>query len=235
MMSLAHLYGAGDDRKITSASPGRSFIENENGDAVVEAAIIFPIILMIFAALVLLAMYLPTRAALQRATQYAATAIATEKSDSWLFFNDRTMTFYWETDKNRLTNVYVALFSGDDDDDVRSRGDDIVTNIENRGISSKAGVLDVECHINNWVVYKEVVATASREFTVPVDLSFINFPRTIPVTVTSTAVVVNGDEFVRNMDLASEFAKFILDKFDNLSFSDALSSFGGRVSSFLGW
>lgn len=42
------------------------------GDAVVEATILFPIIIMVFAGLVLLAMYLPTRAALQQATQYAA-------------------------------------------------------------------------------------------------------------------------------------------------------------------
>lgn len=42
---------------------------DDRGDAVVEATILFPIIIMIFAGLVLLSMYLPTRANLQRATQ----------------------------------------------------------------------------------------------------------------------------------------------------------------------
>ena len=65
------------------------------GDAVVEATILFPIIIMIFAGLVLLAMYLPTRAALQRATQYAATAIATERSDTWLRHDPDALAYYW--------------------------------------------------------------------------------------------------------------------------------------------
>ena len=40
--------------------------------AVVEATILFPIIMMVFAGLVLLSVYLPTRTILQRGTQYAA-------------------------------------------------------------------------------------------------------------------------------------------------------------------
>ena len=222
-----------DNRKKASASPARSFVDNEKGDAVVEAVIIFPIMIMIFAALVLLAIYLPTRAALQRATQYAATAIATEMSDTWLFFNDQTMSYYWETNKDLLTNVYVALFSGAGD--VQGKGDGIVTHIEGRGISSKAGVLEVVCYPVNRIVYKEIVITATRDFTVPVNLSLIGFPQSIPVTVTSTAVVVNGDEFVRNMDLAYDFVGFILEKFNLTNITDTIGSSMDRVSSFFGW
>jgi len=221
-----------DGKKIT-ALPIRSFIKNEKGDALVEAVIIFPIMIMIFAGLVLLAIYLPTRAALQHATQYAATALATERSDTWLFFDKDSMTYYRRPDRTLLTNVYVALFSGAGD--VQTKGDDIVTAVEGRAISSKAGALSVECHINNWIVYKEVVVTAVREFSTPVDLSLIGFPETIPVTVTSTAVIQNGDEFVRNMDLACDFVKFIAEKFGISDVSETISSFGSRVSSLFGW
>ena len=79
------------------------------GDAVVEATILFPIIIMIFAGLVLLAMYLPTRAALQRATQYAATAIATERSDTWLRHDPDALEYYWIHDKDELGNVYGSV------------------------------------------------------------------------------------------------------------------------------
>ena len=219
-------------REEVTALFGGSFSEDENGDAVVEAVIVFPIMIMIFAALVLLAIYLPSRASLQRATQYAATAIATERSDTWLFFDERTMSYYWETDKSRLPNVYVALFSGAGD--VQEKGEDIVVDMEGRGISSKAGTLTVESYIVNRLVYKEVVVTAVREFTIPVDLSFVQFPSTISVEVTSTAVVQNGDEFVRNMDLAADFAKYLIEKFHLTNITEAISSFGGRVSSFLG-
>ena len=209
------------------------FIKDTDGDAVVEAVVVFPIMIMIFAALVLLAAYLPTRAALQRATQYAATAIATEISDTWLFYNEDTMTHYWKTDKNQLKNVYAALFSGDSG--AEEKGEEIVAEIERRGISSKAGELSMQCNIINRIIYKEVVVTATREFTSPVNLNFIGFPRTIPVSVTSTAVVQNGDEFVRSMDLASDFAEYLLKKFNLTNITDSIGSFGSKISELFGW
>jgi len=211
----------------------KSIIDDTSGDAVVEAAILFPIMIMIFAALVLLAAYLPTRAALQRATQYAATVMATEIGDTWLFYDESSMSFYWETNKSNLKNVYAALFSGSGD--VQIKGEDIVIEIEGRSVSSKAGHLTIECYVVNKIVYKEIVVTATREFNVPVDLSLIRFPDTIPVTVTSTAVVQNGDEFVRNVDLAVDFAKYAAEKLGISNISETIGSFGGRVASILGW
>ncbi|MDR0491518.1 MAG: hypothetical protein LBH28_09785 [Oscillospiraceae bacterium] len=211
----------------------RNFAKDTRGDAVVEAAILFPIIIMIFAALVLLAMYLPTRAALQRATQYAATAISVEKSDTWLFFDEDAMDYYWTDDKSSLKNVYVALFSGIDGDGAKA--ENIVRGIEERSVSSKAGNLAVDCQIVNYLVYKEVVVTATREFTLPVNLSIIRFPKTIPVSVTSTAVVQNGDEFIRSIDLCVDFVNFISEKFGLTNISESIGSFGEKVSSILGW
>jgi len=210
-----------------------SIIRGDCGDAVVEATILFPIMIMIFAALVLLAIYLPTKAALQRATQFAATVIATEISDSWLNYSSSSQSYVWETDKNRLPNVYVALFSGAGD--VASKGEDIVADIEERGISSKTGTLSVDCDVFNWLVYKEIVVTATREYTIPVNLSIIGFPETLPITVTSTAVVQNGEEFVRNMDLAVDFVDYISKKFGLTNISESISSGWQKVSSFFGW
>ena len=73
----------------------RTLIADTRGDAAVEAAFLFPIIIMICAALVLLSVYLPLRAAMQRSTQFAATAIATERSDTWLRFDPDTLSYHW--------------------------------------------------------------------------------------------------------------------------------------------
>jgi hypothetical protein len=177
--------------------------------------------------------YLPARAALQRATQYAATAISTEISDTWLFFDDRSMSYYWENNRNNLQNVYAALFSSAGD--VQSKGEDIVIEIEGRSLSSKAGDLIVECYVVDRVIYKEVVVTATREFPILVDLSFIRFPETIPVSASSTAVVQNAEEFLRNIDIAVDFVEYIKEKFNLTDIGDTIGSFGGRVRSFLGW
>jgi hypothetical protein len=210
-----------------------NIIKDTSGDAVVEATILFPIMIMIFAALVLLAIYLPSRAVLQRSTQYTATAIATTLSDTWLYFDESTMSYGWETDKNRLRGVYSFPLGGVTD--AMSPGEEIVVQIEDRGISARAGTLTVDCYINNKFVYREVVVTATREFEIPLNLSFIRFPRVISIQVTSTAVVPNGDEFIRNMDLAVDFLEYINDKFELGNISNIISSYFGEVASFFGW
>jgi len=207
--------------------------KDTNGDAVVEAAILFPIMIMIFAALVLLAIYLPARAALQKATQQAATALAVEKSDTWLKFDESSMSYYWETDKNRLPNIYTALFSGIEN--MESRSEDIVTDTESLSISSKAGDLSVAAEISSHVLFKEVVVTASREITMPVNLSIISFPETITITVTSTAVIQDGDEFIRNVDMAADFTVYIHEKFGLTDISETIGSSWRTAASVFGW
>ena len=209
------------------------FLGDSKGDAAVEATILFPIMIFIFAALVLLATYLPAQAALQRATQYAATALATEISDTWLFFDEDRMVFYRETDIRRLKNVYADIFTAAGD--ARSKGEIIVLELEGRSISSRAGRITVESNIINNILYKEAVVTATREFPMPVDLSVIGFPETISITAASTVVVQNADEFVRSIDMADDFVRFILEKYNLHSVTDAISSFGGRISGILGW
>jgi hypothetical protein len=190
---------------------------------------------MVFAALVLLAIHLPTRAALQHATQYAATAIATEHSDTWLFFDEGNVKYSHIKSKNQLENVYSKLFSKSDKEYIQNKGKAIVTAIEGRAISSKSGRLSVDSYLVSYIVYKEVVVTATREFPMPINLSFIGFPHTISVTSSSTAVVLNADEFVRNIDIASDFTEFIIDKFGLSDVFETINEYGSKVTGILGW
>lgn len=207
-----------------------SLVNNTDGYAVVEATILFPVILMAFAGLVLLSMYLPTRAVLQRETQYAATALATVQSDTWLDFDKSSLEYYWLDGDHEPANVYVALlsafFKGDAD------AETIVKNLEEHNITSRTGELTVSCEINNFVVYKEIVVTATRTIPIPVNLSIVNFPEEIPVTVSSTAVVQNGEEFVRTIDIAKDFVVY-LDKQYGLGI-DKLAEWVNRAWKFLG-
>ena len=225
--------GADHRKSSRNIVNGNALYKDDTGDAVIEATILFPVMIMIFAALVLLAMYLPAQSVLQRATQYAATAIATENSDTWLFFDEGSMKYNRESDKKNLKNVYADLFSGSGD--IQSKGEAIVLEIESRGISIRTGHLNVDCYLVNKILYKEIVVTAVREFPMPVDLSFVGFPRTVTVTATSAAAVHNGDEFVRSIDIASDFAGFINEKYGLHNITDAISSFGNRVTGLLGW
>lgn len=191
--------------------------KNEKGSAVVEAAILFPIIFMIFFGLVILALYLPTRSALQYATQYTANAIATERSDTWLTYDEGQMKYVWIEDQRQLRNVYCALF-----DSLFSNTEDankasaMVAELEDGTATFQAGELEMEFYVRNYVVYKEVVVTATRNIPSPINLSFVGFPTEIPITVSSTAVVQNGDEFVRNVDFASDMVGRLREKYEGV-------------------
>ena len=210
----------------------KSVWRNTDAYAVVEATILFPIIMMAFAGVVLLSMYLPTRAVLQRATQYAATALATEQSDTWLKFDEEDMKYSWMSQKSQLPNVYAALVGSFFKGDTAEKAQTIVQKAEDTGLVHQAGELVVECQIHNYVIYKEIVVTATRTIPAPIDLTFVNFPAEIPITVTSTAVVQNGDEFVRNIDIAADFISYLNEKYD-LKF-EKLSEYINQAWEFLG-
>lgn len=201
-----------------------------------EATILFPIIIMVFAGLVLLSMYLPTRAVLQEATQYAATAIATERSDTWLRQDPDSLTYYWEDDRSQLGNVYSSLWGGltGNNREDPLNAEQIVINMEKKSIIKPAGELTVEYDVVNCVVYKEIVVTATRTIPMPVDLSFVGVPKEIPITVTSVAVVQNGDEFIRNMDLAKDMVLFLSEKFKLTELFNGVKQLGEKFTGFLG-
>lgn len=203
----------------------KNFIKDTDGDAVVEATILFPIMIMIFAALVLLSMYLPARATLQRATQYAATAIATETSDTWLFFDENSMSYGL---KGNLNNVYATLVkSVGSGNDYADKAETIVRKVEESGISVKTGKLTVKYEVVNYVIYREIIITATRTIPVPVNLSIIGFPKEIPITVTSKATAQNGSNFVSNIDLVVDFVDYLKGKYG--------SSFGiNKIFEFVG-
>ena len=147
------------------------------------------------------------------------------------------MTYYWETDRSALGSVYGALLgalTGNNRDDA-DNAEQAVINMEANGVLEPAGELSVEYGVVNYIVYKEIVVTATRTIPMPVDLSFVGFPSEIPVTVTSTAVVQNGDEFVRNMDIAADFVKYLDQRF-GISTSEAfvrVKEVIGKLTTFL--
>ncbi len=191
--------------------------KNEDGSVIVEATILFPIMIMIFAGLVLLAMYLPGRAQLQRATQYVATGIATARSDSSVSFDENG--YSWVGGNSEFANVYTAMFSTDISS---AEAKEIIVEYFDTGMIALGDGLSVECGVQNYIIYKEVYVTATKSIKSPVNLSFVGFPEVINMTVTSTAVVQNGDEFVRNMDIAVDFAKYLSEK-TGIDLSGAMS------------
>jgi len=212
------------------------FINDRRGDAVIEAAILFPVIIMIFAGLVLLSVYLPTRALLQQATQYAATAIATERSDTWLRHDPDSMEYYFVSDKKELGTVYGSVLgglNGNKRNDL-DNAETMVAKIADKSLVDISGELEVSFDVVNFVLYKEIIVTASYTIPMPVDLSFVGFASELPITVTSTATVQNGDEFIRNMDIAAGLTSYIAEKYNLDETFDKVSEFLDKFRDLLG-
>jgi len=202
-------------------------LRQSDGMAVVEATILFPIIIMVFAGFVLLAMYLPEHAILQRITQRTATGLSTMHSDTWVehtFYSGTYVSLPLEPTSSNRKNVYSTLFHALFTEDESQKAEDTVRYLEetlslikvtdsfdNSGYFNDEQ-LSVSYAVHNYVVYKEIQVTAVREIDMPVNLSFIGFPKTLTVTATSTAAVQNGDEFVRNMDIAVDFTEWATKK-----------------------
>jgi len=184
----------------------KSFIRDTGGDAVVEAAILFPIIIMIFAGLVLLSMYLPTRASLQRATQQAVTVLATEKSDVWLRYNENTLRFGTATGAQ---NVYAALSNSLLTASDRAKAETIIRNMEKISVFKAPGTLTVQCGAANYIVYKELTVTATRTMPVPVDLSIVRFPKAIEISASSTAAVQDADGLIRDLNMIIDIVPYL--------------------------
>ena len=188
----------------------RGACESSDGFAVVEAVIVFPVMLMVFLGLIMLSIYLPQRAMLQRATQMAATAIATEMGDPWIYYDQDKLSYERYTRTKDLPNVYDSLFRPNTSAfanravGLAQRMDEV----ENIPLIS-SGELTVSCSVVNYLVYREVAVTSTRSIKVPVDFSVVKFPKTVELTVTAKATVKDGDDFVRNVDLGLTFVAWL--------------------------
>lgn len=222
-------------REVAALKRKNQLRKDERGDAVVEAAILLPIMMMIYLGLILLAMYLPTRALLQRATQYTATATATERSDTWLRYDQENMKYEWVTNKSSLENVYAAMFHSFSSKQDKSKVQNIVAKMEAKeGIQGRAGTLEVRCNVVNWVIYKEIQVTATRTIPSPINLSFVGFPKELSITVTSSATVQNGDEFVRNVDIVADAVVWGAEKLNLTESIDKMGELMKKFNDFLG-
>jgi len=223
--------------RLSDAGQARETEWSSGGFAVVEATILFPFMFMVFLALVLCAIYLPQRALLQRATQLAATAIATEIGDTWIEYDVNTMSYKKKTNP---PGVYAGLFNTDTSA-YATKAVNIARKIdekENIPLISN-GTLTVSCTITNYAIYREITITSTRNINVPVDFSWALFPRTIEMSVTAKATVKDGDGFVGNVDMGIGFLAWLDYQFgrgyDGEGFDLMKDCFGhGAVGSVLG-
>ena len=202
----------------------RDFIEDTRGDAInVEAAILFPVMIMIIAAIFLLSIYLPQRAILQEAAQVAAVAVATDRSDTWISFDGQANVLRREDGDISLPNVYRSFFGGAGSMLSQADVESIVETVVGRGfVTFPNSTIEVNRNITNHFIYKSVTVTVTQRIPVPVNLSLVGFPTEAVIIQEARAIVSNGDEFVRTIDIAVDLVDWIRNRFNSEDFGGAI-------------
>ena len=200
------------------------FCQNdERGDVIVEATILLPLIILIYAGFVLLATYMPVRGNVQRAAQYAASIISIQESDTWIKYDKEQLKQQWMK-KDELPN---------DRSKKQETAEKFVTSILDNGIVANGGeIQEVKCDVTNYVIYKEIVVTVEYEVQLPFGIPLIGLDSHYIVTESATAIIDDGDGFVRNVDMLTDFVNY-LDKKYNLKLSE-LSECLNKVFDFMG-
>jgi len=135
-----------------------------------------------------------------------------------------------------LGSVYGSVLGGltGTKRDDANNADMMVNNILDGSIMKLSEDAEVSFGVLNFVVYKEVVITATCRIPMPVDLSFVGFPTELPITVTSSAVVQNGDEFIRSMDIAVDITHYLSEKYNLDETFKGVSDFLGKFKELIG-
>lgn len=181
----------------------QSFFRDDSGYVVVEATFLYPLVFLVFFCVMLLAFYLPTRAALQSATQNAATSLAVERSDTWITWNEELGLLTLEEDGDQLHHVYYSVF---EDWDQEAKACALVQNYDYRLLPYGAEDIEVSYDYYNYITYSEIRITATIYIEIPLDLSMVGLT-SFPMSVQSIATVQDGDGFITQVDMASTMSE----------------------------
>jgi len=190
-----------------------SFFKDTNGDAiVVKAVILFPIMIMIFAGITLLSIYLPQRAVLHNAAQQAANILAKDLSDTGFYFtinSENHVVESWNFNlhpfpaTDRSSSFIYRAFSpfSISENELRSTAEQIVlATLENSfTIASSADVI-IEVDSTVTLLYRHIEVTVRQEIPFRLNLSFIGFPSSLNLEQTASVFVADGSSFLRGID-----------------------------------
>lgn len=195
----------------------------EKAYIIVEATIVFPIMILIFMGMIMLSTILPYKAALQHATQRAANAIAIELSDKWCRIDKEGIEISAcdiveekpSEIPNALEEIIYSFFPLDTDQykeyvtaSVGKRMDWINMNMREGGFDKSS--LDVK------IEYKDnkVLVKASRKINFPLNIKKVGMKNNIEIEGAAIANLNDVDGFIRFQDaMASNpnFANCVVD------------------------
>jgi len=213
-------------------------MEQKKGSITVEASIIIPTIIFILIGLILCFMLLYQKTLLVK----TATSAAQQAAEIWIDSRKDITNGSWnqETESDSLYNClfdnsfsYTTLINmesngkkrwKDTGDNTQGRKLDKILKFIDKGLSKsllKASITKVEVDYKNNILEGKIEATLTQQIKVPLGWikAIFDGKDTMLITAKGTAIVAQPAEYIRNVDLALEYANRISNS----------ESFGGIV------
>ena len=193
----------------------RQFKEDEKGTAIVEATILLPFCIVIIIALFYAAIFLCQKANLQANLQNTLIYYKNTYSDTYIDTQDTIhYTKSGETYSGAGSSfgtirylfpyrAFIELFQKFDSSKFESffrkmSGFMFFDDGENITISP----LDGNSYLKNYLIYKTISAKATQVLKPAINLEMIGIDNEIIIEVSGTVVISDGDEMIREVDLA---------------------------------
>ena len=184
-------------------------IKNEKGLAVVEATLLLPFCFIMIIALYYVAIFMCQKANLQANVQNALIYYKNTDSDNFVTASSDMAYGKAEGTITAVGSSYQAP-AGDYSNSFPYRflGFKFNKNDFNSFFRSMVGYMffdsgenvQLSAESKNYIVYKTITATATQTVKPAISLKMVGGRDTITISATATAVVTNGDDFIRNTD-----------------------------------
>ena len=200
-------------------------IKKEEGvSQIVEATIVLPVVMLVVIAMFYAAVFITQRANMQVNLQNALLYYKNQESDTYVetvpvdfsypvsanIYRDSGYLFpyrFISTDFNR--NGYINMFS------------DFARNM----FYQETGDIEVDCKIENYIVYKKIVAVAQKDMRTALNLKMVGGKNSMHLQASASVVITDGDEFIRNTDM-------VMDILADTEFGHKAAEVMGKISDY---
>lgn len=200
--------GSGTLKRLTSKT-------NEKGSLVVEAAIVFPIVILA----VFLVMYICYALYLQTHLQSIANETAEMGSSSWGSTLEFRESFKGDVSVDNIKNQGLYWRISDANEDIKC--DIMEAYIYKKLVKSKKIIKDknkpmeatktnkdihIEVDLKNYIIYKKVIVNVEKTITTPFDQvkNLFGLKKGLTLNVQAESVIDDPTELIRNTDFATD-------------------------------
>lgn len=188
-------------------------LKNQKGDVVVEAAVIFPAAILMVIILLYLSIILFQKANLQAGLETALTYYKSTVTDMYVSAQKAAVYEAKDGTTSADGNTYNATTPINPYDELFGNLHKLNETDFTAFFNSVAGNMlfpgEVEITFNykNYVIYKELEASAVQTIELPIDFSFIGLDNKYTITANAKNAVSDHDDMIRNTDYAVALLK----------------------------